>query len=752
MKNQKTPIKKQSTASINAHKQYHQQFNIIFSLVQNQQFPTAIKLATNLLQEAKLDLNSLSDLKLKVATINALALSYNNIGNIDKALFHYIENINLIDTYTTVDTKSQFEDIYTVSCCNVTTYFLDRMDSINAEKYLNKVPVSHRNEYYFENLSRLLLSQSQYEAAAKAAQKAINKNPKGIPGYYNKALALFNMGNYIEARAYFNKVLVLDPTEIDSQILLARIDTEEYQFKQATERLSKIPPSARNALFYRTLGLVYFKQENYKLAEIYLIKAIELNKPDIEYSIDLASIYLEQRNFEQFIKIYTELEQKNIHTPEFESLKFRYHIASGNIQEFSQSLQSLNQFDFNNKIILNFAIIIALANGKYNKVITLGQKALENSPRDLFTLRTISQAYLELGTFDKAYEFLQKAHSVYPEDSKLKIDFGDYYYKINDYKTAQRYYLEADSKYPAYNAELYNNIAHTYFATEDYDQSIEYLNKAINLHTSDPYFYFHLGLCYLFKGALLQAKSNFLEAIELYPPLLDVISPIFISKSKLKAIKQKSVQEEISVPEKTSKQEEISITEQTSVQAEDKQEQDTVQDELSIEEEWQKEIEKECQEIISRAKELTAAKKLEFKIYRANAVPTIKESLMNNQMGWGANYPKPTDEGVHKLTWKGLPKEKSKIYGFIDKNAPDIKKLDKKTLDKFEATLAKERIVNRTKNQDGVKLAKLEENPDSPSKLKILGTNGIGKRRLWSDKVTNKAGEELHIFRRYDPH
>lgn len=231
MKNQKTSTKKQSTASINAHKQYQQQLDRIFYLAQNQQFPTAIKLITQLLQEEKLDLNSLSDLKLKVAAINALALSYHNIGNIDKALFHYIENINLIDTYTTLNTKSQFEDIYTVSCCNVTTYFLDQMDSINAEKYLTKVPDSYRNVYYFENLSRLLLSQSQYEAAAKAAQKAINKNPKGIPGYYNKALAMFSMGNYTEARTYFNKVLVLDPNEIDSQILLARIDTEEYQFK-----------------------------------------------------------------------------------------------------------------------------------------------------------------------------------------------------------------------------------------------------------------------------------------------------------------------------------------------------------------------------------------------------------------------------------------------------------------------------------------------------------------------------------------
>lgn len=362
-------------------------------------------------------------------------------------------------------------------------------------------------------------------------------------------------------------------------------------------------------------------------------------------------------------------------------------------------------------------------------------------------LRTISHAYLELGIFDKAYEFLQKAHSVYPENSRLKIDFGNYYYKINDYKTAQRYYLEADSKDLTNNAQLYSNIASTYFVTENYDQSIEYLNKAINLYTSDPFFYFHLGLCYLLKGAFPQAQRNFLEAIELYPPLLlDVINPIFGSKPRLKAIKQKSVQEEISVPEKTSKQEETPVTEQTSIQAEAKQ--DTVQDELSIEEEWQKEIEKECQEIISRAKELTATKKLQFKIYHANdAVPTIKDLPMNSQMGWGAKYPKPTDEGVHKLTWKGLPAEKSRIYGFIDEEAPDIKKLDKETLNKFKATLAKGRIVNRAKNQDGVKLATPEENPDFPSKLKILGTNGQKKRRIWADKVTNKAGEELHIYK-----
>jgi tetratricopeptide (TPR) repeat protein len=135
------------------------------------------------------------DLQATVPVLVARAVSYSSTKNNEKSLNDYLTLINLIDANP--NEKVMFCGVYDFWCSNAAKLFLDKSDTVRAEEYLNKVSKNGRQHpAYFDNLSCLFLRQEKYSKVVETAQKAIELDPKKITNYYNKGLALFNIGDY----------------------------------------------------------------------------------------------------------------------------------------------------------------------------------------------------------------------------------------------------------------------------------------------------------------------------------------------------------------------------------------------------------------------------------------------------------------------------------------------------------------------------------------------------------------------------
>jgi hypothetical protein len=136
----------------------------------------------------------------------------------------------------------------------------------------------------------------------------------------------------------------------------------------------------------------------------------------------------------------------------------------------------------------------------------------------------------QLIKFNKAYEEWEKD----PEDRLKLLWLGRQHAYIGKYRDAIHIYTEALKKYPD-DPELLRHRAHRYLSLRMFDFSIRDSERAVDLMLEKPDFmepsglagaedtteytfytntYYHLGLGYLFKGDLLNARKTFYDLLD----------------------------------------------------------------------------------------------------------------------------------------------------------------------------------------------------------------------------------------------
>ncbi|MCK5256143.1 MAG: tetratricopeptide repeat protein, partial [Deltaproteobacteria bacterium] len=154
----------------------------------------------------------------------------------------------------------------------------------------------------------------------------------------------------------------------------------------------------------------------------------------------------------------------------------------------------------------------------------------------------LKQAIALKGNSRKARTLLKKCHDrnqqweerckmirgKFSKDSFPKIDkqeiilgSGNFYFRVKDYKRAERKYLKVIDQYPSLS-EAYYHLGHTYFAMKNFDKGVEALSKALELSPNNPAIYRDLGLVSIDRGLMEAAENFFLKALEFEPNDLEL--------------------------------------------------------------------------------------------------------------------------------------------------------------------------------------------------------------------------------------
>ncbi|MDB9963977.1 tetratricopeptide repeat protein [Vicingaceae bacterium] len=145
----------------------------------------------------------------------------------------------------------------------------------------------------------------------------------------------------------------------------------------------------------------------------------------------------------------------------------------------------------------------------------------------------------------KAVIAFEKAIAIHPNYSEAYADVGLAYFRMNDFKSAEKNYLKATQLNPS-NATAYSNLGSLYFNTQRYQQAkssyertlqinpnhidglanyasalgtlgdfegaIRYFKKAITLNPNEPNYYKMVGMTYQNMGRAADAQVYFLQA------------------------------------------------------------------------------------------------------------------------------------------------------------------------------------------------------------------------------------------------
>ncbi len=178
-----------------------------------------------------------------------------------------------------------------------------------------------------------------------------------------------------------------------------------------TSVLARQPNSVKA---HNNLAFYYRNEENYRLAQEHLQKALEINP---EYSlayVNLGEVYMDQEQFEQAIEYFKKaISLRPNYAASYHNLGFSYHNL-GQVKEaeenYQKAIEIYPQYYQSNK---NLAVLY-LAQERYDEAMVRFKRALELQKNDYESYFGLGLSYLYQGEKTLAKEYFQKALEINP--------------------------------------------------------------------------------------------------------------------------------------------------------------------------------------------------------------------------------------------------------------------------------------------------------------------------------------------------
>ena len=424
---------------------------------------------------------ALADNEDNEAILAKLALSYQNLGENDKALDYYEKTFKVNPELTAL----RFDyanllgnmDKYTEAIEQYKTYLKAFPSDANAYKNLGLV-YKRQNDMELalfniekaysldpsdneikKELAICYHYQKDYIKALKFYNMAIDADPDNYELLANKALTLHAMNNYVSAIELYKQLLQKAPNErLQANLASATIaygydlyDKKDYgqailYFEDAIE----LSPKEASAYFgyakaNEKMGCSDIALENYR-------KAVSFAPGNIEYNTTL-SMFISNNQMEAA--------KNNQNTDSKEEIIVNNASGGENIQ--SQKLTTTEkQLSYENLVKNGDE---AYKKQQYNEALDYYTKAVIYSPNDKFTMLKIANIYKLLGNNTKALSFYDKL---------ITLDKN--------------------------NTDAFFNKGLVLATQKNYDDAIKCFERVIQLSPNYPYAYYSLGMAYEQKG------------------------------------------------------------------------------------------------------------------------------------------------------------------------------------------------------------------------------------------------------------
>jgi tetratricopeptide (TPR) repeat protein len=235
--------------------------------------------------------------------------------------------------------------------------------------------------------------QDKNKEAIDAYEYCIAIDDHNTMGHLGKGNCLMELGDYTEAIKSLKSSL--DNDETDAEVLcniaecyenLKDDNAAKYHFQKSL----KINPNLSDAYF--GIACIYKRNNQWKDAERNLLKAIDIDRYEVIYLIELAEIFLIQENKEKCYQYYAQAQQIDHDTIE---ILLDYAHAKFELGDLEDAVQLL-------------------------------MDNIENHDKDSRIFYRIASYIFTLGEFEKGYNFLHAGLKLNPKEYILLYEFAPF--------------------------------------------------------------------------------------------------------------------------------------------------------------------------------------------------------------------------------------------------------------------------------------------------------------------------------------
>jgi tetratricopeptide (TPR) repeat protein len=177
-------------------------------------------------------------------------------------------------------------------------------------------------------------------------------------------------------------------------------------------------------------------------------KALELfpSQPQLYYYAGMSSLH--KKSFADALNHFETGKDYVIRDPafkaQFELAIAEVYLEEKNIPKGRKHLESADYLAPNEKLLMNNrAFLMAKYKLDLDKALTLIQQASEGNENDPLFLDTYAWVYFAKKEYDKALEFITRAHNKSPKNAEINEHFGDILFKLGRIDEAVSYWKKA---------------------------------------------------------------------------------------------------------------------------------------------------------------------------------------------------------------------------------------------------------------------------------------------------------------------
>jgi len=332
-----------------------------------------------------------------------------------------------------------------------------------------------------------------------------------------QGFALHQQGRFIEAQAFYERILAIQANHFDALQLLGMLSAQTGQFPKAVDFLKKaIRINPKHADCYSNLANALKELKHYDEALLNYDRAIRIN-PDFALTHFNRGVTLQElHRLEEAVKSYNRAIRID---PDYPHSHSNRGLILKELKRFDEALES---YDRAISINPNFAhthsnrALILKELKRYNEALESCDQAIRINPDYAEAYSNRGLTLHELKHFDKALESFAQAISIKPDFAEAYFSRGFTLQELKHFNQALESYDQAINIKPDY-AEAFTNRGLTL-------QELRYLNEALESYDRAVRIKPNYVLAHLNRGITLQelkrldeAQGSYAKAISIDP-------------------------------------------------------------------------------------------------------------------------------------------------------------------------------------------------------------------------------------------
>jgi tetratricopeptide (TPR) repeat protein len=470
------------------------------------------------------------------------AISLIRVGDLEKSqlvleklyLKSHEEKVGLIlaGVYTGVDKEDKARNLYQRilksnpksedACVFLSKSYAMSKETKKAVGQLNTCAKNDpKNGMYDYYIGKLYIDQGQITKAMSSFQKAYSRQPELSPAVvalgilheeneqHEKAIALYRKHlkkypgdtsilnrivqqlflkeKYAEVIPYAEKLSDLEPENLNLKVKLGILYTDAKRYPEAVSVFKDLlitAPESDKILYY--LGAIYQEMKEFQVSIEYFNQIPVSSGLYTDSSIQMANMLSalaqgESKWEEPFLShVNKKIEEFDNMRVEFSVIKSGYFESVGNYKKAMETMmvvQDQKSFSTQHKYYL---ANLYEKEKRFQESTSLIMGILEKEPKNAHAWNFLGYALLERGEedIDKAYEYIQTALKISPDDGYIRDSLGWYYYKKGDVKKALSELTAAFKKVPD-DIEILKHLAEVHRELKNYSKAKDYLESAL---------------------------------------------------------------------------------------------------------------------------------------------------------------------------------------------------------------------------------------------------------------------------------